>query len=113
MNGDAILRSYSVLISLRKNIPENDEVEEYWVKEYNSAIEKIEISTSKDLSDFKVQSDCLQKAPTSFNTIKLKASFGVGSCCERSILIHKLDAVLTYFNGIDSGTDNSIGFIRP
>jgi hypothetical protein len=50
--GDEILRATSTISSIRANVPNDFEVEESWVAEFNSAVDKVgllSILTSKSL----------------------------------------------------------------
>lgn len=112
MSMDEILRGYSILSSLKSNIPDNYEIEKYWVDEYHFAIEKLEKSTNIDLSDFYVPDHRLHY-PIDAAIDETEIEYGKTLMCERSVLIQQLDAILIYFSGIQSGKDKTIGFIKP
>src|ERR1051326_6337492 len=111
-NGDQILRSYSILSSLKENIPKGHEISDTWVNEYHSALEKLELSIGIDLSEFKVPREQIVKSVSGGNYLTGEVTYALGLWCERSILIHKLNSVLTYFTGLQSGGEKKIGFHR-
>ncbi len=109
-NGHQILRSYSLLSSLKENIPDTFEISETWVKEYHEAIDKLEAATGLGLQEFRVPHECLYRSVSSYNYLSHETTYRKGLWCERSILMHKLMAVLTYFTGLQSDQDKRIGF---
>lgn len=113
MSTDEILRAYSIISSLKSNIPDNYEIEKYWVDQYHAAIEKLEKSTNIDLSDFRIPDNRLDHPVVSLNVRTGEPIYGEGFVCERSVLIQKLDAILIYFSGINTGKNKTIGFIKP
>jgi len=112
-NGDQILRGYAIINSLQKNVPEGYEVPEIWVREFHSAIDKIEKSLGIDLSDFRVQGSDLKRSVASSNYLTKQVSYREGLWCRREVLIHKIDSVLVYFTGLQSGKKKNIGFRPP
>ena len=68
MSDDQILRGCSLLQFMKKNIPDEPEIEKLWVNQYHSAIEKIENSTKIDLQEFKVPDDCLHQIIAAVST---------------------------------------------
>lgn len=107
---DEILRAYSIITSLKKNIPDNFEVNDRWVREYHVAVEKIEKAIENDLYDFKVQNDNIKKSIASGNYLTGEVHYRDGLWCERNILIQKIDAILTYFTGLQTSGERKIGF---
>ena len=109
-DGDQILRAYAAITSMRANVPERHEVEERWVNEFNTAIEKLEKSLGIDLQEFKVPQDALKRFVASCNSLTGDVTYLDGLWCERAILMQKLDSVLVYFTGLEDREDNKIGF---
>ena len=109
---DQILRAYAAITSIRANVPERHEIEERWVKEFNTAIAKLEKSLDVDLQEFTVPQDALKRYVASCNSLTNDVTYLEGLWCERAILMQKLDSVLVYFTGLQDGEDNKIGF-RP
>jgi len=109
-DNDEILRAYSLLNALKENLPDIYEIEERWVKEYNNALAKITTATGMDLTDFKLSSDDLGESIASANSITGEVTYREGLYCERSRLIQKLDAILTYFTLLQTPPEKKIGF---
>jgi hypothetical protein len=109
-NGDQILRAYAAITSIRANVPERHEVEERWVNEFNTAIEKLEKSLGIDLQEFKVPRDALKRFVASCNSLTNDVTYLEGQWCELAILMQKLYSVLVYFTGLEDREDNKIGF---
>ena len=109
-DGDQILRAYAAITSIRANVPERHEVEERWVIEFNTAIEKLEKSLGIDLQEFKVPQDALKRFVASCNSLTGDVTYLDGLWCERAILMQKLDSVLVYFTGLQDREDIKIGF---
>lgn len=65
---DQILRAYATITSIRANVPECPQIEERWVKEFNTAIEKLEKSLDIDLQEFKVPQDAIKRFVASCNS---------------------------------------------
>ena len=108
-SGDQMLRSHSVLSSLRQNIPDRHEVPEDWVREYHSALDKLEAARGIDLADFRVGPEHLRLSISSRDRTGT-INYREGLWCQRAVLIHKLDSVLRYFTGLDCGKGKAIGF---
>jgi hypothetical protein len=109
-DGDLLLRSYATLTALKSNLSDQYEVEETWVRQFNSAIEGIEKATGKDLADFKVRQDDLYRSVSSSNYVTGDVTYSDGLWCKRSLLVMKIDAVIMYFSGLQSDVQNRIGF---
>lgn len=109
-NADLISRAYSSLLSLKKNIPETFAVEEKWVNNFNSEIEKLEISLAIDLKSFKVPDSDLIKSVAAYNYVTGETDYRPGRWCEKSRLLLKLDAVLNYFAILNAPKGTKIGF---
>ena len=107
---DQILRAYATITSMKANVPERPQIEERWVIEFNTAIEKLEKSLSIDLQEFTVPQDALKRFVASCNSLTNDVTYLEGLWCERAILMQKLDSVLVYFTGLQDREDNKIGF---
>ena len=104
---DEIMRAFALINSIKENIPKNYEVIEGWVIEYHNALDKVEKEMGKSLLEFRV----LEKNLKSPVTVGGKYRTGrKGLCCERSILLQKVDAVLTYLQLLLRSEDREIGF---
>ena len=107
---DQILRAYATITSMKANVPERPQIEERWVNEFNTAIEKLEKSLGIDLQEFKVPQDALKRYVASCNNLTSVVTYLEGLWCERAILMQKLDSVLVYFTGLQERQDKKIGF---
>lgn len=95
--GDAnekILRVYTRLDSLKKNLPKPQTIHEKYVREYHSIVDELEKITSSDLAEFKVPDAEIK--PHS-NYIRKEIRYSRDKYCERSFLLAKLDGLLGYF----------------
>lgn len=111
-NGDQMLRAYATISSLRTNVPNEYEVDEAWVREFNNALGKIEASLDINLQEFKVPQDALYRSVASSNYLTEEVHYRDGLWCRREVLLHKIDSVLTYFTGLQGGQERQIGFRR-
>jgi hypothetical protein len=109
-NGDEVLRAYAIIKALQGNVPEGYEVEETWVQQFNEALSKIEKALSIDLADFKVPKDALYRSVASSNYLTEDVKYQDGLWCRREVLMHKIEATLTYFTGLQGGQEKKIGF---
>lgn len=109
-NNDEILRAYSLLIALKANVPDTYELEERWIKEYHNALAKIERATGKDLADFRLSTGDLRQSVATANCDTGELTYSDGLYCERSFLLQKLDAILTYFTESLQSNEKKIGF---
>jgi hypothetical protein len=98
-SSDQILRAHSAIVSLRANVPEGYEVEERWVKEFNSAVGKLESAQAIDLHEFKVPQDALERSVGSSNYVTGEVNYRKGLWCRREVLMQKVDAILIYLRG--------------
>jgi len=110
---DQILRGYSVLKALKGNIPKYFEVSERWVSEFHTAIEKLEKATGLDLAEFRFDPRDLGKSVASSSSLTGEVKYREGLWCKRDLLMQKLDAVLGYFTGLQTGQNRQIGFRSP
>ncbi len=111
-DGDQILRAYATINSLRENVPNEYEVEERWVMEFNSAVAKVESALKTGLEEFKVPPDALYRSVGSSNYLTDEVHYREGLWCRREVLMHKIDSILMYFTGVQAGQDRRIGFQR-
>jgi len=105
---DEIARAYATLSSLKQNVPNTFEVEQSWVNDFHSVLDKIEKATSLDLQEFRVPQQELHKEISGGNSISGEVDYSGRTVVERMRLLMKLDAVLGYFT--TKTTMRSIGF---
>lgn len=111
--GDQLLRAYATISSLRTNVPNDYEVEERWVREFNGAVQQIQDALGVDLQDFRVPQDALYRSEATRSYLTGEVSYRDGLWCRREVLMYKIDSVLTYFTGLQDGKERQIGFRRP
>jgi hypothetical protein len=109
-DGDMLVRSYATLMALKGNLPEEYELDETWVRRFNSALEGIGKATGKDLADFTVRADDLHRSVASSNYVTGDVTYNEGLWCKRSLLMMKIDAVIAYCSGLQSDVQRRIGF---
>lgn len=109
-NGDALLRSYAILSGLKQNLPEGYEVEERWVREFHVAVDGIEKTTGLNLAEFKVAQTELYRSVATSNYLTDEVTYRDGLWCQRAVLMQKIDSLLFYFSGLQSGESRRIGF---
>jgi hypothetical protein len=105
---DQILRAHAILTALKSNVPQSFEVPDRWVSDFHTAIDKIEKATSIDLAEFRIDPSELKKSVSSSNYMSGEVNYRPGLWCKREILMQKLDSVLTYFSGLQSGSTPGI-----
>jgi hypothetical protein len=106
---DEIMRAFAHISSIKENIPKGYEVSEDWVVEYHNALEKVEKTVGKNFDDFKVPDKSLRHPSTIGGITRAKKEMK-GFWCDRSILLQKVDAVLTYLQLLLKPMDKKIGF---
>ena len=111
-DGDKLLRSYATLSSLKSNLPDQPEVEERWVREFNSAVEGIEKALGANLTEFKVPQDELHRSVGTRSSLSDEVTYREGLWCSRSWLMQKIDSILIYFTGLQSDAQRRIGFSK-
>lgn len=106
---DQILRAYATISSLRANVPQECEVEEHWVSEFNGALSKVETALGKDLADFKVPADGLYRSVASSNYVTGDVHHRPGRRCRREVLMHKIDSALGWWPRPEESAGSSSG----
>lgn len=94
---DKILRLYTRLNSLKQNSPVSINVDEKYVKEYHLIIKELQDSTQSDLAEFLISEGEVAPIVRSFNRRTREKDYSRSRYCERSFLLTKLDALLSYF----------------
>lgn len=100
-NQDALIRVFTALSSLRKNIGSMklDIVSEIYISEYHSILEKLK-NIGIDITDFYIPDSARQEYTL----------YGDEKCTERTYFMTKIDAILGYFEIINSPEPKRIGF---
>jgi hypothetical protein len=109
-NQDQILRARAILSTLKSNVPQTFEVSDRWASEFHGAIDKVEKATGIDLAEFRIDPSELKKSISSSNYVSGEVNYRPGLWCKRNILMQKLDSILIYFSGLQSGSARDIRF---
>ena len=109
-NQDRILRAYARIDSIKKTIPDVFEVNEKWVQEYHSAVKQVSTEIDSDLSEFELNPNSLYRSISSSNYISGEVNYRDGLWCERSVLLQKVEALLTYLQLLLQPPGKKIGF---
>jgi hypothetical protein len=116
-----LAQAYFLLKSLKDNIPDHYEVEQSWVDDYHSILDTVAKETASDVTAFRVDASDLHHPVVSARRgfarggriVPGSVQYGSKTVIERSRLMHRLDAVLSYFQ-FKRGEDNTpaVGFKR-
>lgn len=111
---DELARAYAMLSSLRKNIGEMTayNVPETYVSEFHSVLDRLG-NIGIDVSEFRIPDSEVAPEITSWNTLNGEATYSDEKYVERSFILTKLDAVLSYFEIITSEKPKKMGFSAP
>lgn len=94
---DKIIRLYTRLNSLKQNLPQHSSIKEKYVREYHSAVQELESTTKLDLAEFKIANGEVKPLLASSNGITGEENYTGERFCDKSFLLTKLDALLSYF----------------
>ncbi len=100
----ATLKAYTLLKSLRQNLPETYEVSKDWVDDYHSILDSIETSTGQSLKEFRVPDSDIHPQVTGGNYVTGQVSYGKLVVYPSRLLL-KVDAVLSYYTFQNSATE--------
>ena len=104
------MQTYSQLVALRENVPQEKHVSRKYIDQYNSLINNLATECGVSLDNFKVPESMLEHTSGVFKPGKGFQPFGEKRC-ERGFLLAKLDAVLLCFRPEEK--KRSIGFQSP
>lgn len=108
---DEFAKSYSILTSLLKNLPPERDVDEKWVHQYHAEVARLEKAAGIKLDDFKVPGSELERREIGHGGLGRGPIYSRALSCERSVLVHKLEALLGYFS-LRTGAPNT-GYQPP
>jgi len=110
-------QAYFLLKSLKENLPEWPQVAPKWVDDFHAILDAVEEETDVDLSAFRVPEGDVYHPVVS---VRRASRHGPGqvrrsskTAIDRTRLLHKVDAVLAYFQfsqGAGDTPKQSIGF---
>jgi hypothetical protein len=108
---DEIAKAYALLSSLKQNIPDNFQVDQSWVNDFHSALQKIESATGTSLQEFRVPPQEMRRETTGGNYLTGEVHHSGRTVIERTRLLLKVDAVLTFFEYVrDQPAKGKLGF---
>jgi hypothetical protein len=93
---------------MKRNIPKQPMIEEYWVIRYGDLLSKIENELEWDLSSFRLEDTELKNMPAA--TTKMVV-YTPKKYCTREKLVYKIDALLLYISMMAPKSEKAkIGF---
>ncbi len=105
-----LTQSFFLLKSLKENLPDEFRVEKKWVDDFHSILDTVEKETGFDLEAFRVGQDDLSRPAISRNPMIETTTYSKVLMVERTRLLHKVDAVLSYFEFVQGQPKQGIGF---
>lgn len=111
---DKILRAYTRLIALKKNLPSGHDIHEKYVKEYHKIINTLSTEANTSLGEFKIPTAEIKPIWTGSNYLTGENFYSEGNYRERILFLSKLNALLSYFQiKYLSQEKPDIGFTPP
>jgi len=110
---DALVRAYTMLSSLRKNIAQIGAVLEKYVREFHTVLDRLE-GIGIDVSEFRIPDSEVQPrvTMTTYGGGGAEHSYSKEKYVDKSFILVKLDAILGYFEIITSEKPRRIGFTK-
>lgn len=90
-------KAYVTLMALKKNLPDNRDLEEKYANMFNSEVDRL-IGLGFEVEDFKVPEQEIKPIFTHGNYMTGEKHYSSGKYVEKQILLVKLDAILVYFS---------------
>ena len=110
---DEIAKAFSMLSSLKQNIPNNYQVDQSWVEDFHTALQQIESATGASLQEFRVSPQELKREKSGGNYVTGEVHYSGRTVVERTRLMLKVDAVLGFFQyEQDKPTKGKLGFSK-
>lgn len=108
---DEIAKAFTLLSSMKENVPKTFEVDESWVNDFHAALSQVEAATGITLQEFRISPSELRRETTGGNYLSGEVFYSGRNVVERSRFLVKLDAVLRYFSyEREKTTKGPIGF---
>lgn len=109
-NQELLKRAYASISALKKNLPDYHTVEEKYVNQYHSALDKVS-ATGVDVEEFRIPASEVKPRVTSYRYLEAgHETYSKHPEVERSFLLFKIDSVLSFFSLTEGGEGRSIGF---
>jgi hypothetical protein len=110
---DEIAKAYASLSSIKVNAPNTFSVDQSWVDDFHSALDKVEESTGLSLQEFRIPQSDMHREKSGGNYLTGETFYSGRTVIERTRFMLKLDAVLSYFTfQKDIPTKGQIGFSK-
>lgn len=109
---DEIAKAYTLLSSIKANVPTNFEVDQSWVDDYHAALEQVENATGLSLREYRVSHADMHRETTGGNYLTGEVFYSGRTVVERSRFMMKVDAVLGYFTLKTEPKKQQIGFSK-
>jgi len=94
-----IKKSYATLVALKNNLPKNDNIQEKYVRIFNSEIERLTNLGFNDLKEFKVPESEIKPLLLGWNYITGgDKKYSQERYVDREFLLIKVDSVLGFFS---------------
>jgi hypothetical protein len=97
-SADTFAISYAILTSLLRNLPDTHSVDQKWVHQYHTEVERLEKAACIKLDDFKVPGSELEREMTGHGGLGRGPIYSRALRCERSVLVHKIESLVGYFS---------------
>jgi hypothetical protein len=94
---DKLAEVYAHLVSMQKNLPSTFEVDEKYVRDFNSLVGMVEQDTSRKLDSFLVPASALHRERMGGNYITGEVRYSDRNVCITTDLKLKIDALLGFF----------------
>lgn len=94
----------NLIIALRNNLPDSREIKDVYVNDYHSNVYILEVETGLSLAQFRVPYDRINPKLTSLWPAipafgqKAGVTYSKDKYCEKSLLLSKMDALISYLN---------------
>jgi len=105
-----LIEAYARLKALKANLPGQYQVHEKYVQEFHSILDRLAEISGFNLNNFRVASSEVGPVETGGNSMTGEVYYSEDNRCERSVLMMKIDGVLTFFEIGLSSKKSEIGF---
>ena len=116
-NEDELIRAYTMLSALRENINQitKNDIEETYVREFHTVLDKVE-GIGIEVTEFRIPDSAVQPIidrPVLNRGGEVIKHYSKEIYVDKSFILFKLDAILSYFEFITSDKPRKIGFRKP
>ena len=111
MERPKVAEAYARLVALKSNLPEQTSVRAEYAQEFEAILDLLQETSGYDLRSFRVPPTEIKPRVTSSGPHGV--TYSKKPFCERSLLMMKIDGVLTFFKIQESTQKTTIGFSPP